>query len=33
MALSTVLSLTACQTMTENNQKSVKLIQQQQLNN
>ena len=33
LALSTVLSLTACQTMTENNQKSVKLIQQQQLNN
>lgn len=33
LALSTVLSLTACQTMTENNQKSVDLIQQQQLNN
>ena len=33
LALSTVLSLTACQTMTINNQKSVDLIQQQQLNN
>ena len=32
LALSTVLSLTACQTMTVNNQKSVDLIQQQ-LNN